>query len=145
MTLVFLIKDNKVCLAEKKRGFRSGFLNGYGGKLEENESAQAAAIRELFEESEVTEPVLESKGLIYFHDFDVTHKVHIYTCNTWRGDPIETEEMKPFWFEIKKVPIERMGQADKIWLPRLLDDYMINARFYYDENNFLYKIKCIFE
>lgn len=145
MTLVFLIKDNKVCLAEKKRGFRAGFLNGYGGKLEKEETPILAAKRELFEESGVTNPVLVNKGLVNFYDFDVINKVHIYTCISWVGKPIETEEMNPFWFDFKEIPLNEMGQADKIWLPYLLDSYLINASFYFDKDNLLYKIQCDFK
>ncbi len=35
----------------KKRGFGIGKWNGFGGKIEAGETIEAAAIRELFEES----------------------------------------------------------------------------------------------
>jgi ADP-ribose pyrophosphatase YjhB (NUDIX family) len=51
---VYLIRDDVVCLAMKKRGFGEGNWNGYGGKLEEGESIKDAAVRELNEESGVS-------------------------------------------------------------------------------------------
>ena len=50
MTLGFLVKDNKVLLAMKKRGFGVGRWNGIGGKLEVNESPESAMKREANEE-----------------------------------------------------------------------------------------------
>ena len=37
-TELFVVKDNKVILATKKRGFLAGRLFGYGGKVDKNES-----------------------------------------------------------------------------------------------------------
>ena len=49
--LCLLIKDGKILLAMKKRGFGVGKWNGCGGKLKDNERLEDAAIRELQEES----------------------------------------------------------------------------------------------
>lgn len=37
-TLMFVVEDNRVLLGFKKRGFGSGKYNGFGGKVELNES-----------------------------------------------------------------------------------------------------------
>ena len=37
----------------KKRGFGEGKYNGFGGKIKDKETIEAAAIRELYEETEV--------------------------------------------------------------------------------------------
>ncbi|KAG4070235.1 hypothetical protein HA402_003925 [Bradysia odoriphaga] len=51
-TLVFVFDDDKqrLLLGLKKRGFGLGKYNGFGGKVEENESIDDAALRELNEE-----------------------------------------------------------------------------------------------
>ena len=55
VTLCFLVKDNKVLLAIKKRSL-SGFnvaigkWNGVGGKVDSGETIKAAAVREISEE-----------------------------------------------------------------------------------------------
>jgi ADP-ribose pyrophosphatase YjhB (NUDIX family) len=45
-TLSFLIKDNKVLLAQKKRGFGVGKWNGVGGKKNSDETIEQTAKRE---------------------------------------------------------------------------------------------------
>jgi 8-oxo-dGTP diphosphatase/2-hydroxy-dATP diphosphatase len=49
-TLVFLINrnENKICLGMKKRGFGASRWNGFGGKVNEEEEIEDAAIREVF-------------------------------------------------------------------------------------------------
>lgn len=53
-TLLFLIKDDHVLLAMKKRGFGAGNWNGVGGKIEAGESIEQALVRECQEEIGVT-------------------------------------------------------------------------------------------
>jgi 8-oxo-dGTP pyrophosphatase MutT (NUDIX family) len=38
LTLLMVVRDGRVLLGEKKRGFGAGFYNGFGGKVEEGES-----------------------------------------------------------------------------------------------------------
>jgi len=44
-TLVFVVKGGEILLGMKKRGFGKGKWNGFGGKVEKNESIPAAAQR----------------------------------------------------------------------------------------------------
>jgi 8-oxo-dGTP pyrophosphatase MutT (NUDIX family) len=53
-TLLFLITEDKILLAMKKRGFGTGKWNGVGGKIESGESLEAALVRECQEEIGVT-------------------------------------------------------------------------------------------
>lgn len=45
LTLVMIMKDNKLLLGMKKRGFGKGRWNGFGGKVQENETILDAAKR----------------------------------------------------------------------------------------------------
>jgi len=54
LTLLFLIKDDQILLAMKKRGFGAGRFNGVGGKVEPGETIEQALIRESQEEINVT-------------------------------------------------------------------------------------------
>lgn len=51
LTLCMVMKDGKLLLGMKKRGFGMGRWNGFGGKVEAGESIEEAAKREVFEES----------------------------------------------------------------------------------------------
>ncbi len=95
LTLSFLFKDGQILLAMKKRGFGDGKWNGYGGKVEEGESIEEGAIREIKEEGnvKVQKEDLENFGVIdfYFPDKpDWNQRVHIYKILKWEGKPEET-------------------------------------------------------
>ncbi len=99
-----------------------GTLNGYGGKLALGETISQAAVRELKEESGVTtkEQDLSKVGEITFkfpHKPEWDQVVHIYFITEWDGDPVETEEMKPFVFEKQDLPYDKMWSDDPYWLP----------------------------
>lgn len=135
LTLAFLVSDQAVCLALKKRGFGAGKWNGYGGKLEPNETPEAAVIREIAEESrvhvrpEALEPVAE-------HEFlypTGTHFVHVYLVRQWQGDPIETEEMRPQWYDFADIPYQSMWADDIHWLPQVLAGARVKGWVRFDE------------
>ena len=138
-TLCFLFREKpkkQILLAEKKRGFATGKLNGYGGKVAENESIEEAAVRELFEESSIKISVndLEKVGEIAFifppelKDKNWNQLVHVYFVKSFKGKPVETDEMKPEWFDIDNLPFEKMWSDDPHWLPLVLQNKKIKAK-----------------
>ena len=143
-TLCLLKKDNKILLAMKKRGFGEGKYNGIGGKIENNETPEEAMIRETVEEIKVTPTKYEKVGCIEFDEFYKGRKervaFHLYLVYEWKGEPNESEEMNPKWFEINSIPYDRMFPDDKYWLPLILEGKKIRAYFDFDEEwNLLYK------
>lgn len=122
VTLLFLRRDNQILLAMKKRGFGINKWNGVGGKLDEGETREQAAVRECQEEIDVTPNNIKLVGEIDFTDLpDVHHYCHVYTATQWEGEPAETEEMRPQWFDIDKIPYDSMWPDDELWLPKLLE------------------------
>lgn len=133
-TLCFPIRDNQVLLAMKKRGFGKGRWNGFGGKAKPGETLKGAAVREVREESElvVAEDDLEEVAVIDFFfrekpEWD--QRVYTFFVRRWEGEPKETEEMKPQWFDVAAVPYdgECMWPEDKLWLPRVLQGEKIRG------------------
>ena len=124
-TLTVFFKDNKVLLGEKKRGFAKGTLNGIGGKQDEGETIDEAMIRECQEEIGVTPIDYVLIGKIHF---DVWYKgervnmyMHVYTCTKYAGEITESEEMLPNWYELDKIPYEKMLADDLLWMPMALN------------------------
>lgn len=123
-TLVLLLKEGKVLLGEKKRGFAKGTLNGIGGKQDPGESIDQAMIRETQEEIGVT-PIDYSKiGNIHFNLWykgeHVNMYLSIYTCTKYTGKIKETEEMIPNWYNVNDIPYEKMLADDLLWFPMAL-------------------------
>ena len=50
-SLCFPIKNEIIYLGRKKRGFGKDKINGFGGKVDKEEPIEDAALRELYEES----------------------------------------------------------------------------------------------
>jgi 8-oxo-dGTP diphosphatase len=123
VTLMFLLRDDEILLAMKKRGFGEGKWNGAGGKLEPGETPLQAAVRETQEELGVTPLNPKKVGELDFYestDPTFNHYGHIYIATEWQGEPEETEEMRPQWFRVADIPYDRMWPDDRFWLPDAL-------------------------
>ena len=125
--VVFPMRDDGALLfAKKTMKIGEGCWNGYGGGLEGDESAKAAAVRELEEESGLIaeEKNLEKIGILkaYNHKSDgrvVLADVHFYIARHCTGELRETPEMiTPTWFRPEEIPLNELMPADKLWLPR---------------------------
>ncbi len=133
-TLCLAVKEGKILLAMKKRGFGSGKLNGYGGKVQDGESIEEAAIREMKEEVELIAETsnLNKVGRLEFlfngkPEWD--QEMHIFLVREWTGEPRESEEMRPQWFDVKEIPFDSMWPDDKYWLPSVLAGKKIEGSF----------------
>lgn len=129
-TLVYLIKENRVLFIEKKRGFGAGFINGVGGKVEERETIEECAVREVEEEVGLEVNSLKKKGVILFTNNKSEHiLVHVFISNNFEGTLKESEEAKPFWIDKGKIPFEKTWGDDKFWLPHVLEGGFVYAEF----------------
>lgn len=142
LTLLFLIKENQILLAMKKRGFGTGKWNGVGGKQSENETIEETCVRECQEEINVKPKNLSKVGILnfYFNDQkNIDQKVFVYVTKEWEGEPSESEEMAPKWFKIDKIPYQEMWQDDIHWLPLVLKGKYVEGDFWFDANDQLLK------
>lgn len=138
VVLCFLMREtaqdgHKVLLGMKKTGFGVGRIVTLGGHVEPGESPEAAAVREVFEESGVTitEADLEPAGTIEFifparPEWDMSTTV--YRSWNWLGEPMPSSEIDPAWYPADAVPYPQMWEDSAHWLPRVLDgDYFAAA------------------
>ncbi len=137
-TLLYIIKDGKILLAEKKRGFGAGKLNGVGGKIEPGESEVQGMLRECREEIGVTPINLEQRAVLHFDLFYKGEKekedTYVFVASDYSGELVESEEMKPSWYDINKLPFERMFSDDELWLNSLIEGKKFEANVVMDEN-----------
>jgi len=137
-TLCFLIRDNEVLLAMKKRGFGKGRWNGVGGKPNSGENINQTALRETQEEIDVALKDIEVRAVLDFyfsHNKEWSQQVIVYFAKKWEGMPRETEEMKPQWYKKDSLPFDDMWPDDKHWLPQVLGGSRVRAEFLFGEND----------
>src|SRR3989344_4356994 len=137
VTLCLLVKNDKVLLAMKKRGFGMGKWNGVGGKVEDGETIEMAAARETGEEIGVAVETAGMKNVgnieFYFKDKpEWNQHMHIFLVRNWKGEPKESEEMMPKWYAHDEIPFDSMWPDDKHWILAVLAGKKIEGRFNFD-------------
>ena len=138
MTLCLLLRDNSLLLGMKKCGFGAGRYNGFGGKVEHNEDIETCARREVKEEAGIKVHSLGKVAELSFHFF---HKpeldciVHTFLVSDWSGELVESNEMKPEWFSIDKLPFTQMWPDDIYWPPHVLAGKFVSGKFTFGEED----------
>jgi len=142
-TLCLLIKDNKILLAMKKRGFGVGRWNGTGGKFDPakgDKNILTAALRETKEEIGVDVKDPQHVGLFHFKFAEDDKKewdqdVSLFVSSEWLGEPQESEEMLPKWFDFNEIPYDSMWPDDRHWLPHVLQGKKVEADFLFGDGD----------
>jgi 8-oxo-dGTP diphosphatase len=127
----FLVHEDNVLLTMKKRGHGEGKWNGFGGKLEADETFEACVTREAEEEISITPKEFEHVATMFFYSSDPKNnwEVRAFIITKWDGLPDESEEVRPEWFSRNDIPYEDMWEADRLWLPRVLSGEKLQAEF----------------
>ncbi|OXB67577.1 hypothetical protein ASZ78_004695 [Callipepla squamata] len=130
-TLVLVVQPPRVLLGRKKRGFGAGLWNGFGGKVQPGESVEDAARRELLEESGLTVDTLQKMGEITFEFVGNPElmEVHVFRADHFHGEPKESDEMQPQWFQLDEVPFKQMWPDDIYWFPFVLQRKLFRGYF----------------
>lgn len=134
-TVTFLIKESQVLLGYKKTGFGKGNYLGIGGKVEQGETIEEAASREVKEEINVTHLELRKVADLQFlfpEKPSWSQHVHVYLTNTWKNQPQETEEIRPEWFPQNNLPFTQMWDDAKFWLPAVLSGNSLQGIFIFN-------------
>jgi len=146
-TLLLVIKDEQILLAQKKRSFGEGKFNGVGGKVEVGETIEEAMIRETKEEIGIVPIDYTQRATIYFDEYvkgeQMQVVMNLFVAKDFEGQLQESDEMRPEWFALDNIPFEKMFPDDKLWMPILLEGKNFEGYFKFDENfNLLsYEIK----
>ncbi|KAK2116562.1 Nudix (Nucleoside diphosphate linked moiety X)-type motif 1 [Saguinus oedipus] len=131
-TLVLVLQPQRVLLGMKKRGFGAGRWNGFGGKVQEGETIEEGAKREL-QESGLTVDALHKVGQIVFEFVGEPElmDVHVFCTDSVQGTPVESDEMRPHWFQLDQIPFKDMWPDDSYseeeipWGQDTILDYML--------------------
>jgi 8-oxo-dGTP pyrophosphatase MutT (NUDIX family) len=141
-TIVFPVKNGEYLLGMKKRGFGAGWWNGYGGKLEPNESYEDSARRETFEEVGISVKGLKQIANLVFYNEDKVQVVSRAYLAEFEGEPEETEEMNPKFFKLSDFPFDDMWPGDDKWIPEVIsgDNGVKDYEIYFDKDDKFIKI-----
>lgn len=146
LTLCLVLQDGKILLGMKKRGFGVGKWNGFGGKVESGETIEEATKRETLEECGI---VIQSMEQVAINEFQFEDKmeeileVHLFRVDTFSGEPIETEEMRPEWFAFADIPYDTMWVDDRHWMPLFLAGKKFRTKFLFGENDVILKKEVV--
>lgn len=136
----YIQKDDKILLGVRKKvsyGLGEQLIAGIGGKLEQGETNEKALRREVKEEIGVTVTSYEYRGQTTFlfpHKPKWNQKVAEFVISSWSGEPTETEEIKPLWFNKNALPKDRMWPDNLLTIPLMLAGKTINGVFLYNED-----------
>ena len=133
-TVSIIYQHPRILLGMKKVRFGKERYNGFGGGVQFGESLIESAIRETKEEAGITltDPLKIGNILFHFQSKEKDHDVYFFRATQYIGKPKESEEMKPKWFDIDKIPYEKMWPDDKYWLPLLLKGKSFQGKFEFD-------------
>ena len=128
--------EPQVLLGYKKTGLGTGTIVALGGHVEDRETAAQAAAREVKEESGIAvaaDSLREAAQITFLFPthpaWDMT--VDVFIVGSWSGEAAETNEIRPQWFPIAALPLDRMWDDGKYWVPRVLAGERLRATFSY--------------
>ncbi|HEY1175495.1 MAG TPA: 8-oxo-dGTP diphosphatase [Phytomonospora sp.] len=122
----------EVLLGLKKTGFGAGKIVGLGGHVEPGETPAQAAVREIEEESGIrVDPArLRELGVVTFRfparpSWDAV--VSVFGTDAFSGEAAESDEIVPEWFPFDALPLARMWDDARLWLPKVLAGEHVTA------------------
>jgi 8-oxo-dGTP diphosphatase len=136
--LLFIVREKKILLIRKKRGFGAGKINGPGGKVDPGETPLQAALRETFEEIGVRPLGARQHGELHFQFRDgYTLYCAVFLARDFEGELHETDEAIPLWTPVSAIPYDEMWADDRHWLPLLIRGARFSGYFEFDGEKLL--------
>jgi 8-oxo-dGTP diphosphatase len=108
--------DNRVLLAQRPEGrSMAGLWEFPGGKLEANETPEAALVRELREELSIgVEPKCLAPFTFASHAYPSFHLLMpLYLCRNWSGEVVGREGQRLAWVRASRLGDYAMPPADE--------------------------------
>ena len=124
-TLIYVERDGKYLMLHRVK--KQGDVNkdkwiGVGGKLEEGETPEMCARREMLEETGLTARALAYRGIVNFYNTVCPHEeMHLFTCADFTGEVIECDEGVLEWVDKNDIEKLNIWEGDRIFL-RLLNE-----------------------
>lgn len=136
----FLINDNKVIVIKYKTNKNMNYYDIPGGKIEENESAINASIREFKEETGIEIINQKYKGNVIVEYPNMIFDFDIYLVNDYKGNPKEFEENCSMWINIEDL-LKENKKFPSVEIIKHLDGNNINLKIYSDDDHNILNIE----
>lgn len=136
----FLINDNKVIVIKYKTNKNMNYYDIPGGKIEENESAINASIREFKEETGIEIINQKYKGNVIVEYPNMIFDFDIYLVNDYKGNPKEFEENCSMWINIEDL-LNENKKFPSVEIIKHLDGNNINLKIYSDDDHNILNIE----
>ena len=127
----FIIKDNKVvAIRYKDENKKAGFYDIPGGKIEDGETPEETAIREVKEETNVDVNNLEFKGEMVIEYPERIFNFKVFYTKEYTGEIKETEENF-----VENIDIEKLLEKEKKLSNIIILDKFLRNLLIEDTNN----------
>lgn len=143
-TLVYLIKNHQwlMLLRNKKaHDVNHGKWIGVGGKVEDNESVEECAIREVYEETGYHIDELSYHGIVYFKYADEEiEKMYVYSSKKFHGEEKECDEGTLAWKKEDEILNLDLWEGDRIFLQEMIQSHVkpfVYELFYDKDSNLI--------
>lgn len=136
----FLINDNKIIVIKYKTNKNMNYYDIPGGKIEENESAINASIREFKEETGIEIINQKYKGNVIVEYPNMIFDFDIYLVNDYKGNPKEFEENYSMWISIEDL-LKENKKFPSVEIIKHLDGNNINLKIYSDDDHNILNIE----
>ena len=136
----FLINDNKVIVIKYKTNKNMNYYDIPGGKIEENESAINASIREFKEETGIEIINQKYKGNVIVEYPNMIFDFDIFLVNDYKGNPKEFEENYSMWINIEDL-LNENKKFPSVEIIKHLDGNNINLKIYSDDDHNILNIE----
>ena len=124
---------------KKPNDMHAGKWNGLGGKLEQGETPEECAIREVEEESglHMIDPIL--RGFLTFPQFSNEEDwyVFVFVANRYRGHLIDSAEGELAWIDNEQLLELNLWEGDRLFIPWLDQPKFFSAKFEYQNGKLL--------
>lgn len=100
----YLIDNNKIVVTKyNEPNKKAGYYEIPGGKIEEGETPEQTAIREMYEETGMDVKNLKNKGNLTIEYPDRKFEFIVFLVNKYVGEPLQFEENTSEWIDIQEL------------------------------------------
>lgn len=129
----YLIKDGKVVVTKYNKGQPTeGYYDIPGGKIEDDETPEQAAIREMKEETGIIVKNLKRRGKFVADNPNKIFDFEVFVTEKFEGEPQNFKENTSEWIEIEELLKKKKIFSNIIILDRFFINALIDDRSYFE-------------